>query len=53
MPILQDKPDALCKCPVLKTEMLWPFPNFIGQGLLDSIRMTVDPAQNAFYSGPV
>mgnify|MGYP001127612634 CR=1 FL=1 len=32
----------------------WPHPNFLGlSGLLDRIRFAIDPAENAFYFGPL
>lgn len=46
--------DATVFVPLLEPGEEWPHPNFIGlEGFLNRIRFAVDPAENAFYFGPV
>lgn len=40
--------------PTMAPGEIWRHPNFLGlSGLLDRIRFAVDPAENAFYFGPL
>ena len=40
--------------PTLPAEQEWPYPNFLGlDGFLNRIRLAIDPAENAFYFGPI
>lgn len=40
--------------PTIRPGETWRHPNFLGlTGLLDRIRFAVDPAENAFYFGPL
>ena len=40
--------------PSLHSGEIWPYPNFIGlDGFLNRIRYAIDPAENAFYFGPI
>ena len=46
--------DATVFVPLLSSGETWPHPNFIGlDGFLNRIRFAVDPAENAFYFGPM
>ena|SRR5579859_3204670 len=46
--------DATVFVPVLQEDEQWLHPNFLGlDGFLDRLRFAVDPAENAFYFGPI